>query len=555
MEYANKGNLRGCLTEITKNWGQKLYMLYKIIIGLKDIHEKGLIHYNFHDGNILCNKYSENVYEIYISDYLRSYQLAKPFSKENKSQGLKDDDDIEQELLKLGMIAETSSQNELKEVYQNIQIKLVDLQQKNFQFEQDNQILRLNLAVQIKEFAEKENTLQTQITLLQKQALLASDLTENLEQNKLINQQIQIQIDHLEQEKIGLQEKIIQTEANNQELKFQQESLIEQKEQLENKISQPQDNYKAIEQGKIKLHNMGRGLSQDHKLKAKLEKEIAQLEQKLIIEDQIKMQLTQVLQIKEDKVNELEQRLVVLDYERIERLKDKEKELSKVIEELVNKLTSGENTKEIHKEKESKQREMVELQQELSKTSAFYYSNKKKQVLNQANNFLKAKDNFLASREEAIKKLQNCCNNLERFTNKERNTIGSISDMKIFKLADKYTKEFQNTLVKYSDGLLQLNKVYDSLVDIVQKNKELEVSLVVENMLKLNSFNLDKYNIFKFVTNSQEGARTQLNSNMMMEDIDSLRKNLNELKSELKQEKKELKNLAEIRINYIDGSL
>ncbi|POG63356.1 hypothetical protein GLOIN_2v1687027, partial [Rhizophagus irregularis DAOM 181602=DAOM 197198] len=110
--------------------------------------------------------------------------------------------------------------------------------------------------------------------------------------------------------------------------------------------------------------------------------------------------------------------------------------------------------------------------------------------------------------------------------------------------ADKYTKEFQNILTKYNDGLLQLNKKFYSLRNIVQENKELEVSLEIENILKLDFFNLDKYKIFKFATNSQEGTRTQLNSSMMAEDIDSLRKNLNKLKSEIKQEKKELKNLA-----------
>ncbi|CAB4395483.1 unnamed protein product [Rhizophagus irregularis] len=187
---------------------------------------------------------------------------------------------------------------------------------------------------------------------------------------------------------------------------------------------------------------------------------------------------------------------------------------------------------------------MNDLQQELSRTSASYNVNRKKQVFNQVNNFLKVKGDFLTLREEAIKKLQNCCNHLESSINKERNTIGSIRDMKTSKFIDKYTREFQSILVKYNDGLLELNKNYYSLKKIVQDNKELEVSLTIENILKLNSFNLDKYKIFKFATNSQEGTRIQLNSNMMAEDIDSLRKNLSELKLELNQEKKELKNLA-----------
>ncbi|CAB4399013.1 unnamed protein product [Rhizophagus irregularis] len=423
--------------------------------------------------------------------------------------------------------------------------ELVDFQQKNFKFEQNIQNLRLNLAIQIKESAEKENVLQTQIIDLQneKQSLI-DNLTKQLEQNKQTNQQVQIQVSQLKQEKFDLQEKLIQTEVNIQKLKSKQKSLSEQKEQLENKLGQSKVNCEQIEQEKIRLHNMVKGLSQEQKLttklKAKLEKEIAQLEQKLIIEEQIKMQLTQALQIKDNKINELEKKLVTLDQERIKQLKDKEEELSNIEKELLNKLTSGEDTKEIHKEKEAKRKEMNELQQELSRTSASYDANRKKQILNQVNNFLKVKGDFLNLREKAIKKLHNCCNHLESSINKERNTISSIRDIKTTKLTDKYTKEFQSILVKYNDGLLELNKNYSSLKNIVQENKELQVTLMIENILKLNSFNLNKYKIFKFATNSQEGTRIQLNYNMMEEDINSLRKNLNELKLELNQEKNDL---------------
>jgi serine/threonine protein kinase len=75
MEYANKGDLRRNLTSIIKNsWKQKLFMLYKIIRGLNDIHKQKLIHCDFHDGNILNHRdhdgnilnHREN--DIYISD-------------------------------------------------------------------------------------------------------------------------------------------------------------------------------------------------------------------------------------------------------------------------------------------------------------------------------------------------------------------------------------------------------------------------------------------------------------------------------------------------------
>ncbi|CAB4474409.1 unnamed protein product [Rhizophagus irregularis] len=54
MNYANKGNLRGNLTKVVKyNWKQKLFMLYKIISGIYEMHNQKLIHCDLHDGNIL----------------------------------------------------------------------------------------------------------------------------------------------------------------------------------------------------------------------------------------------------------------------------------------------------------------------------------------------------------------------------------------------------------------------------------------------------------------------------------------------------------------------
>ncbi|EXX72885.1 Ste20p [Rhizophagus irregularis DAOM 197198w] len=65
MNYAEKGSLRKCLSDIVKfKWQDKLQLLRKIILGLKIIHESNLTHGDFHDGNILI---SDN-YEIFISD-------------------------------------------------------------------------------------------------------------------------------------------------------------------------------------------------------------------------------------------------------------------------------------------------------------------------------------------------------------------------------------------------------------------------------------------------------------------------------------------------------
>src|SRR5205823_1569264 len=53
MEYAQGGSLRSSL-ENDSDWGDKLYKLYNIIIGLDAIHESKLVHCDLHDGNILC---------------------------------------------------------------------------------------------------------------------------------------------------------------------------------------------------------------------------------------------------------------------------------------------------------------------------------------------------------------------------------------------------------------------------------------------------------------------------------------------------------------------
>jgi serine/threonine protein kinase len=812
VEYANNGNLRECLTEITSNWYQKLLMLYKIINGLNEIHKNNLIHYDFYDGNILCNKYEDSKYAVFINNYLKSFQLAKSFLKKDNIYGvipfiapevLKgkpyiqasniysfsiimweftskippfnnrahdiqlalsickgerpeiikntpqcyidlmkkcwDEDPLkrpsaseildiiekwifqpsnmnikninkelknniiefinapiehnnpitefhpqayyksclhnftseklnvilegplkifelkenaEQKLLKLEMIAETYyessqmefriKQKELKEMhltYQKIKLELVNLQQKNFQLEQNyqnsteqikeftekentlqaqitylqngkqaladdlakqleqnkltnhqtsqleqeknnlqDQLVNLqqknfqleqnyqNSTEQIKEFTEKENTLQAQITYLQneKQAL-TDDLAKQLEQNKLTNQQtsqleqeknnlqdqlvnlqqknfqleqnyqnsteqikefadkentLQVQITYLqnekqaladdlakqlkqnkltnqqdsqlEQEKNSLQNQLFQVKANIQELKSQLESLFKQKEQLENKLSQFQQ---QIEEEKIFKDNMLKALLQaqeltnkekDEKaeLKAKLEKEIAQLK------EQIKEQLTHILQIK-DKINELEKKLVIPNQECI---KQPEKEIL-----------------------------------------ASYDDNRKKQILNQVNKFLKAKGDFLTLREETIKKLQ-----------KQYEVISDRIAINIIGEVVSETKKFQDILVECNEiGLFQMDEDHNSLMNIIQENKELEVSLKINNILKVDSFDLNKYKIFTIATNSWEETKSNLDSNIMAEDIKSLKKNLGELKSELRQQKKELKNLVD----------
>ncbi|POG58014.1 kinase-like domain-containing protein [Rhizophagus irregularis DAOM 181602=DAOM 197198] len=55
MEYAKEGSLRQYLNNIFNSikWVDKLNILQKIAQGLNSIHKKGLIHHDFHCGNIL----------------------------------------------------------------------------------------------------------------------------------------------------------------------------------------------------------------------------------------------------------------------------------------------------------------------------------------------------------------------------------------------------------------------------------------------------------------------------------------------------------------------
>ena len=59
MEYAQYGSLRQHLNKNFNllNWNEKLYNLYFIANGLMTIHKKGLIHHDFHSGNILSNEF------------------------------------------------------------------------------------------------------------------------------------------------------------------------------------------------------------------------------------------------------------------------------------------------------------------------------------------------------------------------------------------------------------------------------------------------------------------------------------------------------------------
>ena len=83
MEYVQNGSLRQHLNNSFNllNWNDKLYNLYNIAGGLKKIHEEGLIHHDFHCGNILNNKYEDETLYSLITDL----GLCKPANVTSQS--------------------------------------------------------------------------------------------------------------------------------------------------------------------------------------------------------------------------------------------------------------------------------------------------------------------------------------------------------------------------------------------------------------------------------------------------------------------------------------
>ena len=78
MCYMEDGSLQNFLTKDFKNlkWGSKIKVLYYIIKGLKDIHEKEIIHHDLHSGNIL---------QFHIASYIADLGLSCPASQASSS--------------------------------------------------------------------------------------------------------------------------------------------------------------------------------------------------------------------------------------------------------------------------------------------------------------------------------------------------------------------------------------------------------------------------------------------------------------------------------------
>src|ERR1051325_11770591 len=70
MAYAQNGSLRQHLNNSfhSLSWNDKLNTLYLIALGLNRIHKEGLIHHDFHCGNILNSKDGDGKTRSLITD-------------------------------------------------------------------------------------------------------------------------------------------------------------------------------------------------------------------------------------------------------------------------------------------------------------------------------------------------------------------------------------------------------------------------------------------------------------------------------------------------------
>ena len=78
MDYMVDGSLQNYLNKDFKNlkWKNKIIILHRIIKGLKDIHEKKIIHHDLHSGNIL----QKNKWNSYITDLGLSCPASQTFA-------------------------------------------------------------------------------------------------------------------------------------------------------------------------------------------------------------------------------------------------------------------------------------------------------------------------------------------------------------------------------------------------------------------------------------------------------------------------------------------
>src|ERR1044072_3421980 len=78
MRYAENGSLRKNLKDIVKDrWINKLIKLKDIISGLNTIHQKQLIHCDFHHGNVLSQEYFMFISDLGLCKPVEYFQHSK----------------------------------------------------------------------------------------------------------------------------------------------------------------------------------------------------------------------------------------------------------------------------------------------------------------------------------------------------------------------------------------------------------------------------------------------------------------------------------------------
>ena len=89
MDYYQSGDLTHYITKEFYNvsWSTKLYQLWCIAFGLENIHEKNIIHRDFHSGNILTKKDNAGFTNTKISDLGLSKSATKS-SDDNENYGI-----------------------------------------------------------------------------------------------------------------------------------------------------------------------------------------------------------------------------------------------------------------------------------------------------------------------------------------------------------------------------------------------------------------------------------------------------------------------------------
>jgi serine/threonine protein kinase len=80
MEYMKEGSLRKYLQSNREDFEDKFRQLYDIAIGLNFIHQQGLVHRDFHSGNIL-----KNILEYDAKCYITDLGLCRPVSEKDNS--------------------------------------------------------------------------------------------------------------------------------------------------------------------------------------------------------------------------------------------------------------------------------------------------------------------------------------------------------------------------------------------------------------------------------------------------------------------------------------